>query len=423
MSPAPDDALLRGAVWLDLTRLLTRAGRGAPTGIDRVELAWFDHLSAANSWLMCLCRTTRGFLLLPPGVARAIVDVVRGTTGLGRADLWSRATGRGARPRHRAEAMVRHGAADRCPPWGLAGMIRRHGPDAYLNVGHANLRDRVLGAFQDAGTDVVVLVHDLIPVLHPDLVPPDQPGVFAARIDAVARHASLVATVSGDTRASLERHWSSRDRSPPVVAVPIGIPAIPPAGPPEREAGRFLMIGTLEPRKNHATLLKAWSLLAGEFPKWDMPQLHILGNEGWQGDAIRREIEGHDLFGTAIFLGGGVHDDALAEQMRRADALLYPSLAEGFGLPPWEALDAGLLPICSDLPVLRELLGARAVYVDPTDVYSWAETVRQRARGGLEMPVGAMPDRPRWQEHFAGVARALAEVRQAGRLTGQKGRE
>jgi glycosyltransferase involved in cell wall biosynthesis len=69
-----------------------------------------------------------------------------------------------------------------------------------------------------------------------------------------------------------------------------------------------------------------------------------------------------------------------------ADTLLYPSLAEGFGLPPHEALDHGLLPICADIPSLRAGLGDAAVYLDPRDVYSWEETIRKRISGKLDGP-------------------------------------
>jgi glycosyltransferase involved in cell wall biosynthesis len=421
VSARPDDALLREPVWLDLTRTLSRVGRGAPTGIDRVELAWADHLISANPNARFLCRTTRGFLLLSPEGGRLLMALMRGEATLGRADLWSRLTGRGGWPRHRAEAVVRDHAVDRCSRWALAAMIRRHGPSVYVNTGHSNLCTAVLASFAQAGVDIVAVVHDLIPITHPDLVPPEQPATFRAKIDAVADHATLAIAVSEDTRAALERLWAPRARHPEVAAVRIGAPHIPaPETMPAREPGRFLMVGTLEPRKNQVTMLAVWSRLMEDGGPDPLPTLHIVGNPGWNGERVRRSIESHPAFGKAIFLHPGCGDETLADQMRRADALLYPSLAEGFGLPPWEALSHGALPICSDLPVLRELLGAHAVYVDPADVYSWAETIRQRIAGRIPGPDGLPGNWPGWQDHFDGVSAALAALG-SGRRAGNEG--
>ncbi|MCU4652265.1 glycosyltransferase [Roseibacterium sp. SDUM158016] len=410
MTGLPDDALAQGPVWLDLTRTLSRAGRGVPTGIDRVELAWLDRLASTGGGLQCLCRTTRGFLLLPPEGGKALSEVLLGISEPGEADLWSRITGRGGRARHRAEALIRRHAIDRCSPWGLSAMVRRHAPRTYCNVGHANLAARVYSALDTDGCRIVTVLHDLIPLTHPDLVPTDQPEAFARKLGTVAAHAALVVAVSEDTRRRLSDHWGPLSRKPVVIAAPIGVPELPDLpSPPPRETGRFVMVGTLEPRKNHGTILRAWSLLAED--AGEVPQLHIVGNPGWKGDAIRREIEGHPLFGRSIFLHTGTPDAALADQLARAGALLYPTLAEGFGLPPWEALALGARPICADLPVLRAYLGPHAVYVDPTDVYSWAATIRQYMSGSIAGPSGTPPEAPGWQEHFERVSAALSALR------------
>ncbi len=406
-----DDALSTGAVWLDLTRTLTRVGQSAPTGIDRVELAWAEHLLSANPDLKGLCRTTRGFLLLPSDGVRSIVEaMLTGAGKLGRADAWSRLTGRGDRPRHRAEATLRGYAIDRCAPWGLLGMAQRHGPDVYLNVGHSNHSPTVLRAMRDCGAEVVVVIHDLIPITHPHLVPPKQPARFADRITCVREHASLVVAVSDRTEAELLAQWP--DKRPPVLRSDIGVPRLPAeVAPAKNGQGRFLMVGTLEPRKNHVAVLQAWAQLSNDPPEGGIPRLDILGQPGWRGQEIVEEIETHAEFGKTIFLNTAATDEDLGRSYRDADTLLYPSLAEGFGLPPYEAMAHGLLPICADLPVLRSGLGADAVYADPNDVYCWVETIKKRISGKLDGPRQGSARRPRWQDHFEQVSAALAELR------------
>jgi glycosyltransferase involved in cell wall biosynthesis len=406
-----DTALHDGAVWLDLTRTLTRIGHAAPTGIDRVELAWAEHLLAENPRMRGLVRTTRGFLLLPPDGVRALIRQMRtGDPALGRADTWSRLTGRGQRPRHRAEAMLRGHAVDRCPPWGLLAMARRQAVQTYINVGHTNLSARVLGSMRQSGAEVTVLIHDLIPITHPELVPPKQPARFARRIACARDHASLVVAVSQDTETALSAHWAATANAPPVMCAEIGVPPGPDA-PPKSPSGRFLMVGTIEPRKNHAVILDAWTILADALPPEAMPRLDILGQPGWRGQEIAESIRTHPQFGKTISLDTAATDDARAEAFATADTLLFPSLAEGFGLPPHEALAHGLLPICSDIPALRSGLGADAVYVDPLDVYSWAATIKKRISGNLAGSAKRSAKRPEWQDHILRVSAALAELR------------
>lgn len=312
--------------------------------------------------------------------------------------------------RHRVEADLRRHAVDRAAPWALGRMAARHGGAAltYLNTGHANLARATLGGLSAAGVRVAVLIHDLIPVLTPDLVPADQPPAFAAKIETVRQHADLIIANSPDTETELARHWAGAERRPPVLLAPIGVSLPPPpAAPPAREAGRCVMLGTLEPRKNHAVILAAWSRLAADLPPEAMPQLHILGAPGFRGDTVRAAIRAHPLFGRAIHLHGPQGDAVIGDHLARADLLLYPSLAEGFGLPPWEALSAGVLPICADLPVLRDLLGTRAVHLPPEDAYSWAETIKQRLAGTLPGPETPLAGVPLWQDHFERVAAAL----------------
>jgi glycosyltransferase involved in cell wall biosynthesis len=163
----------------------------------------------------------------------------------------------------------------------------------------------------------------------------------------------------------------------------------------------FITIGTIEPRKNHALLLDVWEQL-GTGP--DVPQLIVLGAKGWAGPELFARLD------RAIATGNVIHhadlDDGRAMGLLLgARALLFPTFAEGFGLPPIEALALGVPVIAADLPVLREVLGDKVVYLDPSDSYSWMETIRAMRQGGA---VGnACHAAPRWADHFKIVLTAL----------------
>ncbi|MEQ8365319.1 MAG: glycosyltransferase [Roseicyclus sp.] len=406
MKPLHDDV---GPIWLDVTRLVSRIGLGPMTGIDRVELAYLVHLTTlGDPDTRFVTRTTRGFLLLDHVGGRILADLARGEREPGRADAMSRLAGRGARPRHRVEATLRSVAVGRCTKWGLHGLLTRSkGPVTYINTGHSNLSDRVLAAFSSRPlTQVAVLVHDLIPLTHPQFVVPDQPAIFAGRIDRVRRHADLVICNSAATKAGLVAHWGGNGPHPALAVAHLGVDLLPKADA-ERDRGHIVMLGTIEPRKNHALMLDVWEALAREIPATDLPQLHIIGRPGWRMDDIMARVRTHPLLGHALHYHGPLPDAEVASHLARAGALVFPSLAEGYGYPPLEAAHAGALPICSDLPVFRETLGDCAVYVKNADLYSWLETIKKYVVGNVEAPDLARFNVPSWADHFSQVGKAL----------------
>ena len=400
----------RAATWLDVTRLVSRAGRGVMTGVDRVESAWLRHLLAVGPpETRFILRSTRGHLLLDDRGAQCLLDILEGGPLPARGDRLSRLIGKGSDPRHRVESALRIHALDRALPRGLRRLIARAAPApfTYLNVGHANLSRRTLGAYAAAPqARVAVLMHDLIPVLHPDLVAEDMPRRFAARLENVRRFADLVICNSDATREDLGSHWAGLSPQPPAVVAPLGVDPRPRADGP-RDPLHFVMLGTIEPRKNHALMLDVWEELARDLPPDRMPHLHIIGPTGWRVEALMQRLSGHPLRGRFIHLHGALPEAEVASHLSRATALLFPSLAEGFGYPPIEAALSGALPICSDLPVFRKTLGDSAVYLNVTEAYPWSEIIKRHCLGIEILSVLPPPEVTTWGEHHETVARAM----------------
>ncbi|OAN80080.1 hypothetical protein A8B78_11460 [Jannaschia sp. EhC01] len=399
-------------LWLDVTRLLTRVGRGALTGIDRVEVAYL--VEALTGDASYLCRTTRGYLLLDRRGAQALLDMINGTE-LGRADWISRLMGRGKKPRHRAEAALRRLAVARCRPPGLPKLLRDQAPRGctYLNVGHSNLSEATLSAMSAHPGTCAVMIHDLIPLTHPNYVADGLPKPFAGRIDRVRRYADLVISNSAATQADLDAHWAGQSVPMRQIVAHLGVTPWQMPDPLDREPGHFVMLGTVEARKNHALMIDAWEALAAmSLPQ--MPELHIIGATGWKVDDLIARIEAHPLLGQSIFMHGPLSDTEVQGHLARANALLFPSLAEGYGYPPLEAALAGATPICSNLPVFRETLGDCAVYVDSNDAYSWTETIRQHFCGIAVKPELTTLKVATWAEHFSKVAEAIQPSAEKG---------
>ncbi|WP_224816673.1 glycosyltransferase [Hasllibacter sp. MH4015] len=402
-------------LWLDVTRLLTRVGRGALTGIDRVELAYLReaYASGCNRYL---CRTTRGYLLLDRRGAARLIGMVEGASPMGPADWFSRITFRGNRPRHKAEAALREVAIDRCRPSTLPNLLDRatEAGLTYLNVGHSNLSEATLSAISArSDTRIAVMIHDLIPITHPQYVADGQPENFAGRAERVRTHATHVISNSQATSDSLDRHWADKAAPPHRIVAHLGVDGTPRGSRQARDPSLFVMLGTIEARKNHALILDVWDLLAEELPPGDMPLLHIIGAVGWKVDTFMERLNSHPLMEQKIILNGPdglLSDSAVRDQLAKAAALLFPSVTEGFGYPPIEAAMAGAVPICSDLPVYRETLGDCAVYVDSGDAYQWKETIKQCLNGTGVMPDLTQLKVPTWQEHFETVVDALTST-------------
>lgn len=400
---------------LDLTRLVSRLGRGALTGVDRVELAYLEGLLAGPTPLFGLVRTALGFLLLDGPGLHAVQRRATGQEALGPADLLGRLMRRDAPLRARAEADLRRLALARCSRLSLPRMLRRYLPagTSYLNVGHANLTASVMHAVRGmAGARVAVLVHDTIALDHPEYTRPGIPAVFARKLAVVACHADLVIHSTRDARTRTEAHLTTLGRVPPGIVAALGVP-VPRPDPALLPKGLnlsrpyYVTIGTIEPRKNHALLLDVWESLAERLPDAAVPRLFILGSRGWADAALFARLDRAVMAG-AVFELPGLPDGAVAALLAGAEALLFPSLAEGYGLPPIEAMAMAVPVICAPLSVFHETMGHYPVYLESSVSYSWMETIMKKVvTGGQNGDPGKLARQeyavPSWAAHFNAV--------------------
>jgi glycosyltransferase involved in cell wall biosynthesis len=134
----------------------------------------------------------------------------------------------------------------------------------------------------------------------------------------------------------------------------------------------ILYLGTLEPRKNIEKLIDAYQLLKSR--NNDIPKLVIAGRKGWQYNSIFQKVNEYRLINDIIFTG------YLSEQdtpvlMKGAHAFVFPSIYEGFGMPPLEAMACGTPVITSNVASLPEVVGDAALLVNPFSVESIAEAI------------------------------------------------
>lgn len=394
---------------LDLSRLISRAER-VMTGVDRVERAYLDAVLADDVPAFGLIRTPIGFLLLDETGLRALAEKFDGTRPWGEARRQMSIFHSIDARHHRALSDARKLAIARSIRRGLGRMLKRHLPkgSAYINVGHTNLTDYVTrGVKALAGATISVMVHDTIPLDWPDFQREGSPERFKLFLSKVAQRADLVIYNSAATQADAERHMAQLGRVPRGMVAHLGVelPRADPSGLPKYfppEEPYFVCVSTLEPRKNHLLLVDVWEQIEKQTPPQDMPHLIICGTRGWKNDELFFRLDGSRLKGRFIHELSGLDDGAMAALVEGAAGAAFPSFAEGYGLPVFEALARGTPVICADLPVYREVARDIPVYASLNDSYLWIRRVMSLAeskRAGRKAMIEAF-DAPSWDAHF-----------------------
>ncbi len=245
----------------------------------------------------------------------------------------------------------------------------------------------------------VVTIHDLVAFLFSETIPRKYALYMRWLIKQVVREADRIISVSHNTKHDLMRVLGVDPAKINVV-----YEAAPPGYQPIRDQtklawvrrrynleGPYLYhVGNIEPRKNLVRLVKAFLLMRGR-SGLDV-RLVITGQKGWLTSMLFRELEGLDLGKEVVFTGYVPRTD-LPLLMNAAEAFVFPSLYEGFGLPALEAMSCGIPVVTSNISSLPEIVGTAAVLVDPESVESIAngiervlvdDELRQRlAREGL----------------------------------------
>ena len=172
----------------------------------------------------------------------------------------------------------------------------------------------------------------------------------------------------------------------------------------------FLIVSTIEPRKNHALLIEVWRSLIrrGVSP----PKLVLVGRRGWENEQTLRELDLAPDLPRHLVQVPSAH---LRTLMKNALAVLMPSFAEGYGIPVVEALSLGTPVICADIPVFREISQNKALLKSPIDGRGWLEAVESMMKPDSALR-GKYAEKahkfkaPTWGTYFRNVQDFLATL-------------
>lgn len=257
------------------------------------------------------------------------------------------------------------------------------------------------------GRAVVLTLHDGAFARDPAFHGPTTADLLARTRRAVARADRIVCPTRASAGDAVELLGAEESR---VRVVPFGVDhgAAPGSAVPLGGEPYVLMLGTVEPRKNHLRALAAWRRL-GE----GRPQLVVVGRPGWECDETARALDAACV-AEGVLWRRDASEGEVARWLAHASALFYPSLLEGFGFPPLEALRHGVPVCCGDDAALREVLGSAARFCDARDEESMADalaaTLDEARDEASRAARRAHADRYRWADAAAGYAAVYAEV-------------
>jgi glycosyltransferase involved in cell wall biosynthesis len=271
-------------------------------------------------------------------------------------------------------------------------------PDRYLNILWYRLRFPLKADYFTGVTDIyhgldfvlpplsrkirtIVTIHDLAFLEHPETAVPSLAAYLSKAVPVAIERADVIAAVSQTTKQAIIKHYHVPEEK--IAVIPCGVgPQFQRITNPEllEETRRkfylhepfILSVGTLEPRKNHLGLIKAFHQV---LQKQQSPLvLAIVGGSGWLYEETQRTVAELKLQDRVRFLGR-VSDLELITLYSLADIFAFPSFFEGFGIPPLEAMACGTPVLTSNTSSLPEAAGDAALLVDPHDIHAIAQAL------------------------------------------------
>jgi len=437
-------------IFFDITQFLLQHGFRTPTGISRVELAYVKHLLLHHrDEVTFISSYPPQVHVIPTARVRRFVEVteacwqagsVQGTDHTGHQlakFIGTEAVLPPACPvqtegtphvsgisRHRAAfSALAAASAGVLTPRKVSHLVRNSTDPLYLSVSGWRLPTPWIARWLARMPQMksIFLLHDIIPLTHPGFVREMSWRKHKEYVDRVTEHAALILANSQSTADALSAYMTEQGRpTPPTRVIPLGYeggisndPRLP-LPDVKKIPPYFVTIGTIDPRKNHTLLLNVWSRLVEHYGE-SCPKLIIIGKRGWAGDPILHMLDRDPKLQRHVIHSGHVQDSVLFQVMRHARAILFPSFAEGFGLPLSEAMVLGAPVICSDIATFREIGKDIPEFIDPLDQLGWLRCIQRYSDAANPARLQQVQKHgsvglPSWESHFSDFEEGLRDL-------------
>nr|WP_205299377.1 glycosyltransferase family 1 protein [Paraburkholderia sp. Cy-641] len=362
-----------------------------PTGVDRVGLAYIQKYAPKARAIL----SERGFstILTEQDSQHTFAQLLSST-----------------RNRNAIRMLVARACLNRLREAKLCGIL--------LHTSHNGMEfSRYYGAMTKRDIRPVFMVHDLIPLTHAEYCRPDVDTAHRRRIRTALKHASGLIANSQTTLDSLTAEAARANLSlPPTVVAHLASGVTPcPQAPRPIAAPYFVMLGTIEPRKNHWFMLHLWRRLVEQLGT-AAPKLVIIGRRGWECENVIDMLERCEPLKGALIEEAHCSDEKLHAYLQHCQALLFPSFVEGYGMPLAEALSLKVPVLASDLAVFHEIADDIPDYLDPLDGPGWLSRIQAYAqpnnpeRDAQLIRIERFRE-PTWTAHFERVDAFLETLR------------
>lgn len=379
-------------VLIDITRLIHRfMNKRLATGVDRVSLAYIRHYRD-NARAVYRHKSKDKFVFRKAESA-VLFD-------------WVLALGVTGNP----QLTIYKGLLTGCLAQNVAGRF-------LFNTGHTGLEsDDYVEMLKSQQVRPIFMVHDLIPLTHPQFCRAGEEAKHLQRLYNCVRAASGVVCNSQATLDGLTSLCSTHGWAMPPTAVALLAPELPePArGVAPLEGPYFVFVSTIEPRKNHLMVLQLWEKLVAHLGD-AAPKLVIIGQRGWDYEEVTMLLENSALLKGKVLEVSRCSDAEMVSYLQHSRALLFPSFTEGYGMPVVEALTLGVPVIASDLPVFREFAGQVPDYIDVMNELGWFNMICDFTQAGSLARLDQLRrlegyQAPTWRQHFEKVDALLRQL-------------
>lgn len=361
-NPYSETIPLNGScIYFDLTRLTWRALSGHLTGIDRVELAYATHLISQTDVQVefVIFSPFKKIVRVDKKLASSLIQKTTSKWKLG-SDYWLATV---------ASAIFLMSA--------LFPKAVKQKDAVYLNVSGFPLwqKNFLRHIKNKLGLKVFVLCHDTIPIEFPEFVPDQWTPMATKAYNNIKEYADGIIANSQYTKSKIQEF--NLKPTTRVRAIPLGV-SINHLNQNTTQFfpfKYFVCLGTIEPRKNHNTLISAWRIIIEETKPKDVPHLVVIGRIGWDSEELVSTILKSKKLSKYIHLIGWQPETRVHQMIKGAKAVLCPSMVEEFSLPVREAIALKTPVICSDIDAHRELGSNIIEYVDPLHPKDWAKII------------------------------------------------
>ena len=293
----------------------------------------------------------------------------------------------------------------------------------YLNLNHKGIESKsYIRKIQQLQLKTVFFVHDLIPVNYPEYCRAQEQHKHAVRIRHMLQFGHAIIVNSEFTKTELLQFAQEHQLTAPKITVALlssdlhHLEATPQLLATLEHKRYFVVLATIEARKNHLLLLQIWQRLIQQLGE-DAPYLVLVGQRGWEADQVFNLLDRCEVVKHRVIECSSSCDVELKATLLNAQALLFPSFVEGFGLPLVEALSLGVPVLASDIAVFREIGQGVPEFIDTLDSKLWYDMIVEYNKNTslLRQDQRLRMKQYRhweWQDHFNTIQHVIEDIQQ-----------